>query len=919
MIRNLLISAILLLSTLLVIAQDIPPTPAITFKKLQAPNNPIFWYNQLDSALWVFKGETGWLRIAGNSQLVKYYVPYNNALYNVNLGDKRISSTKQRLPLFNGACQVSTIVDNGDGSITVGDGEYHLSTNVEGRGTENFVITGGTFTLTNNTTNYLVADYNYGTPILRVITDVNLINETTIVPVFTAYRSGNFLHFQNWDSLGVALANKIHQSIVKTQRYRRESGLALAEYPSRYLSLSSGKVWVGAVPVSVDAIATSTDNMYIFHHSGGVWTMTVSQQYNNSQYDDGTSLVTLTPNRYAVNWIYRGIESQKHMYVTLGTGDYTLAQAQEAKVPNAPVQITSHAMLVGKIIVQNGTNTSTSIQSVFDPQFTASAEGASVHNDLTGRDVLDSHPAGAVSSTPSGTLTATTVADALIQLDNKKEPNLIKGNLVENAVGLEFSDTRQVIGGTTTLTLSSGYSIPTDINIQHGEAAYTHSQNDNDTIATNELNTSMDFNYSNKRLTVYDGEGNSVSTTINITGGNVVNSYLDKADITTSTISVTFPDDMNHINYFLSLRTWYDVVYEGKTISVNHAISNTTKTVSGFTFSVDTVAGYYEYLAVDTTNLYPITFENFIPSDSLITAIRTPGADTRIPTEKAVRDALSSVVVDETDPIYSASSWPGTTNNSTNWNAAYNKRIASLGFTSTIFTVTSADASTATVTVPTFNQNTTGTASNVTGIITGANGGTGVANTDKTITIGGNLVTIGGYTTTLTVTDNTSITLPTSGTLMANLVEDTTPQLGGDLDLNSKNIVFQTSFSNDHSYSGEVQVGTAGENLVFGDLVYFKFSDLKWWKASASAYATARCAGVAVATINANSTGYILLNGMVRDDTWDWTAAEVWLSTTAGSGTSTQPSTTGNQIQFVGRAMGADLMFFKPSNDIGEK
>ena len=55
--------------------------------------------------------------------------------------------------------------------------------------------------------------------------------------------------------------------------------------------------------------------------------------------------------------------------------------------------------------------------------------------------------------------------------------------------------------------------------------------------------------------------------------------------------------------------------------------------------------------------------------------------------------------------------------------------------------------------------------SGATGIIAGANGGTGVANTDKTITLGGNLTTSGAYTTTLTSTGTTSVILPTTGTL----------------------------------------------------------------------------------------------------------------------------------------------------------
>ena len=49
--------------------------------------------------------------------------------------------------------------------------------------------------------------------------------------------------------------------------------------------------------------------------------------------------------------------------------------------------------------------------------------------------------------------------------------------------------------------------------------------------------------------------------------------------------------------------------------------------------------------------------------------------------------------------------------------------------------------------------------------VAGEYGGTGVANTGKTITIGGNFTTSGAHTTTLTTTANTTLTLPVTGTL----------------------------------------------------------------------------------------------------------------------------------------------------------
>lgn len=78
------------------------------------------------------------------------------------------------------------------------------------------------------------------------------------------------------------------------------------------------------------------------------------------------------------------------------------------------------------------------------------------------------------------------------------------------------------------------------------------------------------------------------------------------------------------------------------------------------------------------------------------------------------------------------------------------------GYISSVGTITSLG----TVTTGTWNAT----------VITGQYGGTGVANTGKTITLGGNLTTAGAFATTLTVTGATSVTLPTTGTLVNSAV-----------------------------------------------------------------------------------------------------------------------------------------------------
>ena len=287
--------------------------------------------------------------------------------------------------VYAGAVTAPSITDNGGGSVTVGAIDVVLFDNATQVGTaKKYSLPALTVTLVDNATNYIIADYASGSPALANTTNVNLINESSVVPIYTIYRSGSFLHIQSWDSLGNGLANKLHQSIVKTQRYRRESGLALGETGTRNVTLGSGIVWTGANSLSLDAISTGTDNLFYFLRTGAsTWTTQVVTQYNNTDYWNGTTTASLTNNRYAVNWVYRGVESQKHLYVVLGEGDYTLPQAQASQPPaNLPAQITSHALLVGRIIVLKSASTATQIDSSFNVVF--SGAGASDHNSLTG-------------------------------------------------------------------------------------------------------------------------------------------------------------------------------------------------------------------------------------------------------------------------------------------------------------------------------------------------------------------------------------------------------------------------------------------------------------------------------------------------------------------------------------------------------
>src|SRR3972149_881532 len=128
-------------------------------------------------------------------------------------------------------------------------------------------------------------------------------------------------------------------------------------------------------------------------------------------------------------------------------------------------------------------------------------------------------------------------------------------------------------------------------------------------------------------------------------------------------------------------------------------------------------------------------------------------------------------------------------------------------------------------------------------------------------------------------------------------------------------ILLPNTLGTNQTAQGIMITKTAGENLAFGDPVYFK-SDGKAWKADANTAGAYPCVGIATQVINADASGSILLRGIIRDDAWTWTIGGViYLSTGAGL-TQSQPTATDEAIQVLGVAHpNADTIGVNPSPD----
>lgn len=128
----------------------------------------------------------------------------------------------------------------------------------------------------------------------------------------------------------------------------------------------------------------------------------------------------------------------------------------------------------------------------------------------------------------------------------------------------------------------------------------------------------------------------------------------------------------------------------------------------------------------------------------------------------------------------------------------------------------------------------------------------------------------------------------------------------------------------DSKCSGTTATFTAAEDLSIGEVCYIK-SDGKMGKAVASAEGTARCVAMAAAGISANATGVFLLKGFLQSTATFPTYTVGGVLYTPEDETSTEnvpeqtaPDTSGDFVQVIGFATGADTVYFDPDSTVIE-
>ena len=302
------------------------------------------------------------LKANGNFDSTSYwssaYHPNTLSAYSITSADTLLDSVYLNDSVGIIDNSAPTFVDNGDGTCTIGQCNVNLrdSTTMYGR-IKIYNVASNTFTIpSDGNTYYLVVYYNSGTPIYRLDSTPNNINDTTTIAIYSFWRVTTAIGYIYYGSNGVLLSNKLNYMIDDTQPYKvsNNSNFIVTEN-NRVVSITSATLYAGTTKTSSPAITASTTNMYECYHVAGVWSYALGvSAYDNQYYDNGTSLVSIGNNKWSVRWIYRAIGNPDRIFYTLGTNSYNTSSLANSEIPRTdlPGVILNHCILVGKSIIQ---------------------------------------------------------------------------------------------------------------------------------------------------------------------------------------------------------------------------------------------------------------------------------------------------------------------------------------------------------------------------------------------------------------------------------------------------------------------------------------------------------------------------------------------------------------------------------------
>jgi len=439
-----------------------------------------------------------------------------------------------------GAIQGFAITNNGDGTVNIATGTAYLrTTNDPYSPLIKYVIPSVTnLALTDNANNFILVDYNGGSPALTVTLSAGTINTTTNSIAYVISRVGTTLDYISLVGQNVDANGKLRRRFLNSEGLRRAQGAVLTG-SNRNLLLTSGLYYSGLIEVSTPAFNTSTGSTFTQAYNNGTWVRTTGNtQINNTQYSLAGVLTTMPTNDYRVDYVYILADNPSKLYVLLGSTTY--ANINDARLAPVPVSLPSELQFlgtrVGRVIIRKDATTM-EVSSEFATIYQAGS--ATLHNDLGGLNLGDFQHLTATEKTnleyiTNKATTFTTVNNTLYPSVQAVKTQL---DLKANLASPNFTGLVNINGGMGDTTILKG---------QDG-GAETFTLNKNGTLKASRYEL---YGGLSSQFLKADGSTDSTnySSILNVvetgTSFSLDNTYNGKVVILTSSCTVTIPNGL---------------------------------------------------------------------------------------------------------------------------------------------------------------------------------------------------------------------------------------------------------------------------------------------------------------------------------------------------------------------------------------
>lgn len=285
-----------------------------------------------------------------------------------------------------GAVSGFAFTNNGDGTANIALGVAWLRIAVSPFAQMNkytlSALTNQAFT--DNTTNYVYANYNAGTPIISVTTDINQINTLTTTLMYSVVRVGTSLYYQSTIGQNIDSNGKLRRRQLTIEKFAYGNG-AIISATNRKPVLTAGNFFTGLTQLSTPAFDCNVADTFTYVYYNGVdYTRSTGQtDINNTQYVSGGTPTTMTNNRYRADFVYLLIDNPTQLWVVQGDAQYnSLSAAQSAALPtNLPPELVGLGQVVGRFIIEKNATTM-NVASNFTAVFVSGT--VTEHNNLAG-------------------------------------------------------------------------------------------------------------------------------------------------------------------------------------------------------------------------------------------------------------------------------------------------------------------------------------------------------------------------------------------------------------------------------------------------------------------------------------------------------------------------------------------------------